>query len=301
MTIRSAPISDLGPHVSPLIAGLWRLKHWGFSAQALLAYLQQCVEMGVTTMDHAMVYRSEQPFGEALALKPELREKMQIISKCGIRPTGFGELGAHSTNHYDSSRAAIVASTEASLKNLRTDYLDILLLHRPDYLMDVYEVAEAFAQLKAQGKVRYFGVSNFSVAQFDALQNVWSDGLVSNQVEFSPFSMQALESGVFEQCTANGVRPMLWSCLAGGQLLQPTDAKGERILKALKKVAAEISADNIEQVVYAWVKALPCQPVPLLGTSKIERVASAVKSVNLHLTREHWYAIWEAANGSSVP
>lgn len=301
MTLTSTPISQFGPSVSPLIAGLWRLRHWGMSRQDILAYIEQCLDLGVTTMDHAMVYRSQVPFGEALALQPSLRDKMQIITKCGIRPMGYDELGAQSTNHYDSSFEAIIASTEASLRDLQTDYIDILLLHRPDYLMDVYEVAEAFARLKAQGKVRYFGVSNFSVHQFQALQNVWTDGLVTNQVEFSPYHMQALESGVFEQCTATAARPMLWSCLAGGKLLQPADDKGERVLRALEQVAEESAADNVEQVVYAWVRALPCRPVPLLGTSKIERVANAVKGADLALTREQWYAIWQAANGAAVP
>lgn len=301
MTIESTPISQFGPHVSPLIAGLWRLRHWGLSPQTLLRFVEQCVELGVTTMDHAMVYRSQAPFGEALALKPALREQMQIITKCGIRPHGFGPLGAEKVNHYDSSHAAIIASTEGSLRDLQTDYIDILLIHRPDFLMDVYEVAEAFAQLKAQGKVRYFGVSNFSVHQFEALQTVWTDGLVTNQVEFSPYHMRALDSGVFEQCAAYGARPLLWSCLAGGALLTPDDAKGTRLLKALHQVAEEVGADNVEQVVYAWVSALPSRPLPLLGTSKIERIESAVKGASIALTREQWYAIWEASNGAAVP
>jgi predicted oxidoreductase len=300
MAIASAPLSQFGPNVSPLIAGLWRLKHWGFSAQELLRYLEQCADLGVTTMDHAMVYRSEAPFGAALALNPALRRRLQIISKCGIRSLGYGVLGAQKTKHYDSSRAAIIESTENSLTDLRTDCIDMLLLHRPDYLMDVYEVAEAFTLLKAQGKVRYFGVSNFSAAQFAALQTVWSDGLVTNQIEFSPYHPQALDSGLFEQCTACGVRPMVWSCLAGGQILAPKDAKGERLLAALQSVAGEVGADNVEQVVYAWVNALPCRPVPLLGTSKIERVESAVKGLSIHLNREQWYAIWEASNGAAV-
>lgn len=301
MTINTTPISPLGPQVSSLVAGLWRLKHWGMSPQSLLAFIEQCVELGVTTMDHAMVYRSEVPFGQALALKPELRQQLQVVTKCGIRPKGFGPLGATDTNHYDSSHQAIIASTEASLRDLRTDYIDTLLIHRPDFLMDVHEVAEAFAQLKAQGKVRYFGVSNFSVHQFELLQGVWTDGLVTNQVEFSPYNMQALNAGVFEQCAAYGVRPMLWSCLAGGNLLAPSDSKGERLLTALSHVAEQVGADNVEQVVYAWVMALPCQPIPLLGTSKIERVKNAVEGLRIALDREQWYAIWEASNGASVP
>jgi predicted oxidoreductase len=301
MQLTRTPISQLGPHVSPLIAGLWRLKNWGMGPQDILRYLEQCIELGVTTMDHAMVYRSEAPFGAALALKPSLRQQMQIITKFGIRAPGYGELGAQKTKHYDSGSDAIIASTENSLKALGTDFIDILLIHRPDYLMDVYEVAEAFAQLKAQGKARYFGVSNFSIHQFEALQNVWPDGLITNQVEFSPYHMQTLDSGVFEQCAAHGARPMVWSALAGGQILAPTDAKGERLLSALKIVAEEVGAANVEQVVYAWIQALPCQPLPLLGTSKIERVRNAVEGMSISLNREQWYAIWEASNGAAVP
>lgn len=301
MTISSAPLCHQALEVSQFIAGFWRLKHWGLSAKELLSFIDAIMDMGITTMDHAMVYRSEAPFGAALALKPGLRQQMEIVTKCGIRPAGFGPLGASHTSHYDSSAAAIIESTEASLQDLGTDYIDVLLLHRPDYLMDVHEVAEAFAQLKAQGKVRYFGVSNFSPAQFDALQNAWGDGLVTNQIELSPYHMQALESGVLEQCTSYGVRPMLWSCLAAGQLLTPEDAKGQRLLAALQRVKEETGADSVEQVVYAWVLALPCQPVPLLGTSKLERIADAVKGLSIQLTREQWYSIWEASNGAPVP
>lgn len=301
MTVSRAPLCHQGLEVSQLIAGFWRLKHWGMSAQELLGFIEAIMDLGITTMDHAMVYRSEAPFGAALALKPELRQRMEIVTKCGIRPAGFGPLGASQTSHYDSGSDAIVESVEASLRELGTDYIDVLLLHRPDYLMDVHEVAEAFALLKAQGKVRYFGVSNFSPAQFDVLQNIWGDGLVTNQIELSPYHLQALDSGVLEQCASYGVRPMLWSCLAGGSLLNPIDAKGQRLLSALQKVREETGADSIEQVVYAWVLALPCRPLPLLGTSKLARIVDAVKGLSLSLTREQWYSIWEASNGAPVP
>lgn len=301
MSLPRARISHDGPQVSQLIAGFWRLKHWGMTSQELLRYLERLLELGVTTMDHAMVYRSEAPFGEALALRPALRQRLEIVTKCGIRPAGFGPLGAQRFNHYDSGAAAIIESVEASLRDLRTDYIDILLLHRPDYLMDVQEVAEAFQRLKTQGKVRHFGVSNFSAAQFQALQNAWSPGLVTNQIELSPLALQALESGVLEQCAAVGARPMLWSCLAGGRLLAPEDQRGRSVLAALQRVREELGASSLEQVAYAWTLALPCRPLPLLGTSRIERVADAVGSVDLRLSREQWYNIWEASNGAPVP
>lgn len=301
MTIPRSPICVGGPEVSQVIAGFWRLKNWGMPPQALVKFVEQNIELGVTTMDHAMVYRSEAPFGAALAIAPHLRDRIEIITKCGIRPTGYGDLGAQKTNHYDSSSSAIVESVENSLRDLGTDYIDILLLHRPDFLMDPHEVAEAFHALKSQGKVGYFGVSNFSCQQFSLLQSVWQEPLVTNQVEFSPYHMQALSSGVFEQCGVHSNRPMLWSCLAGGALFAPATEKGWRLQKALLAVADEIGAETIDQVVYAWVLALPCKPLPLLGTSKIERVRSAVKGVSLKLSREQWYRIWEASNGASVP
>ena len=248
-----------------------------------------------------MVYRSEAPFGEALALNPRLRDKIEIVTKFGIRPKGFGDLGAERTNHYDSSSAALIQSVENSLHDLRTDHIDVLLIHRPDYLMNREEIANAFSLLKQEGKVKAFGVSNFSIHQFDALQHALDFPLITNQVEFSPYAKENLDSGVFEQCVRHGIRPMLWSCLGGGALLNPSDEKGHRIVKALEDVAKEIGAQNIEQIAYAWVLALPCNPHPLLGTSRIERVEQAVASLGLTLTRDQWYSIWEASEGSSVP
>lgn len=290
-----------GPEVSRLIAGFWRLKNWGMNAQERMAYIEQCMEMGITTMDHAMVYGSEAPFGEALALRPSLRPQMQIVTKCGIRPCGFGALGAAHTNHYDASAAAIVQSLDHSLAALGTDYVDVLLIHRPDYLLDVHEVAECFSRLKAAGKVKYFGVSNFSTSQFASLQQACSGNLVTNQIELSPVYLTPLDNGQLDQCVQHTIKPMAWSCLAGGRLLTPSDARGERVLTALKKVAEELGVADLEAVVYAWVLTLPCAPLPLLGSSKIDRVKTAVQAEGLRLNREQWYHIWEASNGASVP
>jgi len=287
--------------LSTLIAGFWRLASWKQSPQETLRFIERCVELGITTMDHAMVYRSEAPFGNALALKPELRDKIEIVTKFGIRPSGFGNLGARKVNHYDSSSAALVESVENSLQDLGTDHLDALLIHRPDYLMDCDEIANAFSTLKSEGKVKAFGVSNFTIHQFDALQHAVSFPLITNQVEFSPYEKENLDSGVFEQCARYAIRPMLWSCLGGGSILNPTDDKGQRILAALKEVAANIGAETIEQVVYAWILALPCNPHPLLGTSRIERVEQAAAALHLSMNREQWYQIWEASHGTPVP
>ena len=168
-------------------------------------------------------------------------------------------------------------------------------------LADVHEVAEAFTRLKREGKVRHFGVSNFSVHQFELLQSVWPEGLVNNQIELSPMALGQLETGVLEQCQKYGIRPMAWSCLGGGRLLDLQDAAGSRTREALRQVADEVGAHSLEQVAYAWVRALPSKPLPLLGSSRIERARVAVESLKLELSREQWYHIWQAANGAPVP
>lgn len=290
-----------GLEVSRLIAGFWRLKHWGMSTQARLSFIKQLLELGITTMDHAMVYGSEGLFGEALALRPSLRAQMEIVTKCGIRPCGFGPLGAQAVNHYDASAAAIEASVNNSLAALGTDYIDLLLIHRPDYLLRADEVANCFAALKAAGKVKYFGVSNFTPSQFASLQAACGGALVTNQIELSPLQMTPLDNGLLDQCVQQSIKPMAWSCLAGGALLAPSDSRGARVLKALNEVAEELGLADIEPVVYAWVMTLPCDPLPLLGSSKIERIKIAVQADTLRLSREQWYRIWEASNGASVP
>lgn len=287
--------------LSPLVLGFWRLKSWGYTAQEILALTERAADLGVTSMDHAMVYGSEASFGEALALRPALRDRLQIISKCGIRPKGFGDLGAETVNHYDFSKAYTVQSVEASLRDLGTDRLDLLLLHRPDFLMDIGEVAETFAELKESGKVLHFGVSNFTVHQLESLQSALPEPLVTNQIECSPLQLNGLIDGTLEQAQRLGMRPMLWSALAGGRLQSPESERELAVVAALRDVAHEVGSTSVAAAAYAWSLALPSRPHPILGTSKIERVEDAVHALSIKLTREQWYRVWEASNGASVP
>lgn len=287
--------------LSPLVLGFWRLRSWDFSAQEILALTERAVELGVTSMDHAMVYRSEASFGEALALRPALRDQLQIIGKCGIRPKGFGVLGAQTVNHYDFSKAYTIQSVEASLRDLGTDRLDLLLLHRPDFLMDIGEVAEAFAELKESGKVLHFGVSNFTVHQLESLQSALPDPLATNQIEGSPLQLCGLGDGTLDQAQRLGMRPMLWSALGGGRLLSPKSERELAVVAALEDVAHEVGATSVAAAAYAWSLALPSRPHPILGTSKMERVEDAVQALTLKLSREQWYRVWEASNGVPVP
>ena len=176
-------------------------------------------------------------------------------------------------------------SAEQSLRNLATDHLDLLLIHRPDPLMDADEVAEAFLALHHSGKVRHFGVSNFTPAQFTLLQSRLPFTLATNQVEISPVHQPLLLDGTLDQLQQLRIRPMAWSCL-GDELAQ---------------VAHELNADSIEQVVYAWVLRLPSQPLPIIGSGKIERVRSAIVAEKLSMTRQQWFRIRKAALGYDVP
>ncbi|MEF1172328.1 aldo/keto reductase [Vibrio sinaloensis] len=284
---------------SPLIQGYWRMAEWGMTTQEQHAFVKQHVELGITTVDHAPVYgpdsACERLFGEVLALDSQLREQIQIVSKCGIY-RGYG----NQVNHYDSGKAAIVKSVDESLTRLNTDHLDVLLLHRPDLLMDADEAAEAFAELKAAGKVKHFGVSNFTPAQFALLQSRLDTPLITNQVEINPVNLHVTEDGTLEQLQQARVRPMAWSCLVQGELFNGQSEQLTRLRATLDEVAQEVGASSIDQVVYAWVMRLPSRPVPIIGSGKMERVKTAVAAMDLTLTKEQWYRIWTASKGHGV-
>lgn len=287
------------PVFSPMIQGYWRMAEWGMSTQQQHAFVKQHIELGVTTVDHAPVYgpesACERMFGDVLTLDSSLRDQIQIVSKCGIY-RGEGKY----VNHYNSGKAAILESVDESLQRLKTDHLDVLLLHRPDLLMDADEAAEAFSQLKAAGKVKHFGVSNFTPAQFALLQSRVDESLITNQVEINPVNLQVTEDGTLEQLQQERVRPMAWSCLAGGRLFSEENEQFQRLRSTLHQVAEEIGANSLDQVVFAWVLRLPSSPVPILGSGNIERVKTAVGALDLQLTNEQWYRIWVASKGHGV-
>lgn len=186
------------------------------SPQQLLTFIEQHVELGVTTADHADIYGGyacEQAFGDALRLKPALRQSLELVSKCGIATTAKP---GNPIGHYITDRDHIVQSAEQSLRHLHTDYLDLLLIHRPDPLMDADDVAEAFVALHKSGKVRHFGVSNFTPAQFQLLQSRLPFSLATNQVEISPIHQPAILDGTLDQCQQLRIKPMAGPAQAAG-------------------------------------------------------------------------------------
>jgi predicted oxidoreductase len=294
------PLCEGGPVLSPVVAGAWRMDSWGWTPQQRLQWIEACADQGVTSFDHADIYGGytvEALFGEALALKPGLRERLQLVSKCGIKLMSPNR-PAHSIKSYDSSRAHIVASVEHSLQALRTDRLDLLLLHRPDALMDAAEVAEAFAQLKRDGKVLHFGVSNFTPSQFELLHA--ATPLATNQIELHPLHRAPLHDGTLDQAQRLKRRPMIWSPLAGGRLFTATDEAALRVRTVLEAVAQRLGQPPAT-VAYAWLLRHPSRPLPVAGSRRVEALQEALRALSLRLDAETWYEIWQAGEGHEVP
>jgi predicted oxidoreductase len=296
------PLTSLaadGPRLSPIVAGAWRMADWQWSAQQRLRWIEQCVELGVSSFDHADIYggyQVEALFGEALALAPALRGRLQLVSKCGIKLVSDAR-PAHRIKHYDSSAAHIVASAEASLRALRTGQLDLLLIHRPDALLDADEVAGAFEALRAAGKVAHFGVSNFTPAQFELLAS--RTPLVTNQIELHPLQRAPLADGTLDQLQRLRVRPMIWSPLAGGALLSGAGEAERRVQAALARIGERHGA-SAATIAFAWLLRLPSRPLPVAGSRRIEALREAVQALQLRLDAQDWTEIWQAAAGHEV-
>ncbi|VYU59241.1 aldo/keto reductase family oxidoreductase [Metakosakonia massiliensis] len=297
--VQRITLAPQGPEFSRFVMGYWRLMDWNMSTRQLVSFIEEHLDLGVTTVDHADIYggyQCEAAFGEAMKLSPALRNRMEIVTKCGIATTARKE---NVIGHYITDRQHIIDSAEQSLRHLATDRLDLLLIHRPDPLMNADEVAEAFLHLHQSGKVRHFGVSNFTPAQFSLLQSRLPFTLATNQVEISPVHQPLLLDGTLDQLQQLRIHPMAWSCLGGGRLFN--DLSFQPLRDELAQVAQELNAQSIDQVVYAWIMRLPSQPLPIIGSGRIERVRAALAAENLELTRQQWFRIRKAALGYDVP
>ncbi|ENG8676624.1 aldo/keto reductase [Enterobacter hormaechei] len=297
--VQRITLAPQGPEFSRFVMGYWRLMDWNMSPVQLANFIEEHLDLGITTVDHADIYggyQCEAAFGDALKRAPALRERMEIVTKCGIATTAKPE---NALGHYITDSAHIIKSAEQSLVNLATDRIDLLLIHRPDPLMDADEVAEAFLALHQSGKVRHFGVSNFTPAQFALLQSRLPFTLATNQVEISPVHQPLLLDGTLDQLQQLRIRPMAWSCLGGGRLFN--DEAFQPLRNELETVARELNAESIEQVVYAWILRLPSKPLPIIGSGKIERVRAALVAEELEMSRQQWFRIRKAALGYDVP
>ncbi len=287
----------------PFIIGTMRLGEWGvkMTTPQLEEYVEECIALGLNSFDHADIYghyTTEADFGQLLKTNPRLRDQIKITTKCGIK-TITERRPSHTIASYNSTPKHIVASVEKSLIALNTDRIDLLLLHRPDYLLDPTCVAECLESLLKQGKVLHFGVSNFSASQFDMLNSFIP--LETNQIEFSLSHRNALDDGTLDQCLKYSITPCVWSPLGGGSFWAENPT-GEmiRIRTAISRMAKKYEC-SAGQILLAWIRKHPAGIIPVLGTSKIERIKAAVTSLKFELTHEDWYVLLEAARGYQVP
>jgi predicted oxidoreductase len=289
--------------LSPIVHGHMRLSEWGLSNQQLLKLIEEVVEIGITSFDHADIYGNytcEALFGKALKLNKKLRQDIQIITKCGIKPVSE-KFPNRQIGTYDYSYEHIVRSVNNSLKNLETDYIDLLLLHRPSPLLNPEEVAKAFDYLKKSGKVLHFGVSNFTPQQFLMLESWVNVPLETNQIEISPYHLEHFDNGNLEFLLQKNIKPMAWSPLSAGKLLNPSDQKSHRLYTCLHKIANELNVDDIEQIVYSWLLKHPAKIIPVIGTGKILRIKKAMESLHINMTDEQWFRIYIASTGEKLP
>jgi len=285
--------------LSPIVAGLWRITEWQLSVSERVRWIEQALELGITSFDHADIYgdyRAEALFGEALHTSPSLRSRMQLVTKCGIRLRSTQK--PYRITYYDTSTAYVRAQVEQSLRNLHTEQLDLVLIHRPDYLMDAAPLADIFATLTREGKVAHWGVSNHTTSQFALLHQ--HHPLITNQLELSPLQMSALDDGTLDQAQQLGLRPMIWSPLAGGRLFTGDDEQAQRVRAEMSAIASRHGV-SLTTLAFAWVLRHSSRPYPITGTGRIEGLRDAVAALDVQLDAEDWYAIWTASKGHSVP
>lgn len=291
-----------GPEFSKIALGLWRLHEWDMNQNRLTELVEGAIELGITTFDHADIYGSygnEELFGKVLKTRPELRQKMELVSKCGICLTTENR-PQHTVQHYNTTSQYIRESVERSLRKLESDYLDLILIHRPDPLMDANEMADIFSKLVEESKVLNIGVSNFSPSQFDLFQSKLDLPLVTNQVECSLLHVDPIYDGTFDQAQKLNFSPMIWSPFAGGELFTSDNQRAIRVRELCHNLSQKYGA-SMDQIALSWLFQLPCNAELIVGTGKPDRLKSAVDSISLTLDRQDWYQLLEASNGRPVP
>jgi predicted oxidoreductase len=300
--IMKEPLHPSGLKISRISAGMWRLKEWEKSQADLHKFVEECISLGVTTFDHADIYGDygcERIFGKLFEENHSLREKMELVTKCGICLKSENKPG-HRVTHYNLTADHIITSVNQSLVNLNTDYIDLLLIHRPSPVMNADDTAAGLRKVVESGKVRNVGVSNFRPDQFSLLQSRLDIPLVTNQVEFSVLHTDPVYDGTFEQLQNLRTNPMIWSPFGGGNLFTGSGSRVRRIQKVLQKLSEKYDSE-IDILALAWVLKHPVRPFPVLGTGKPERIRKAVKANQLELDLQDWFLILEASNGEPVP
>lgn len=285
--------------LSRLVYGMWRLgDDKDTSPSHVQAKVEGCLAQGITTVDLADIYggyQVEEIFGTAIKQAPHLRGQLEIVTKCGI----VAPVGRHASvrvKHYDTSAAHIKKSVEDSLRLMRVEQIDLLLIHRPDPFLDHHQTGATLDGLIASGAVKAVGVSNFKLHDWTLLQSAMTNKLATNQIEISVMVNQAFTNGDIAYLQECGVAPMAWSPLAGGALFE---AGHPKLVSVLEAKAAEVGVD-IGAVAVAWLLAHPARIIPVLGTNNLERIGRISKALKVSIDRQDWFEIYEAANGREV-
>jgi predicted oxidoreductase len=288
-------------HFSKVVAGVIRWGSWGskLSSSKMASLINSCLEYGVTTFDHADIYgnyTTEREFGDALILSGAERDKIQLITKCGIiKPCA--EKPAFQISHYNTSKRHIIESAEQSLENLNTEYIDVLMINRPSPVMNYEEIAEAFHLLKESGKVKEFGVVNFSPDQIRAMQRFYP--VISNQVEVSMTHLTPLYDGTIDTCMAHSMIPMSWSPLGGGTIYTNTKT-GKKIEMRLQKQADKYGW-NLSEMALLFLMHHPAGILPVVNYAKADKIKETVDLLDITLSNEQWFEILIASQGEELP
>ncbi len=286
--------------LSRLVYGMWRLGDDDNTAPAhVQAKVEACLAQGITTMDQADIYggyTAEGLLGAALRAAPGLRDQIEIVTKCDIVAPVGRHAGA-TVKHYDTSAAHITGSVEASLRDMATDRIDVLLVHRPDPLMDHHETGACLDALVASGKVRSVGVSNFRPWDVTLLQSAMKNPLVTNQIEISLSANDALTNGDIAFHQERGQPLMAWSPLAGGSLLSGADTP---LREALHRMGAEQGVDW-SAIAVAWLLRHPARIIPVMGTNSLARIKALSDATRVEMDRSAWFTLYTHALGHEVP
>jgi predicted oxidoreductase len=284
---------------SRIIAGTMSWGSWGkaLNTSQMQQLMHHCIENGITTFDHADIYggyTTEAQFGKAFSSSGIKREDIQFISKCGIQY--LSENRNNKVKHYDYRKDYIVWSVEESLKNLKTDYLDLLLLHRPSPLMHPDDIAKAIEKLTKQGKIKQFGVSNFTASQMQLIAS--RVPITVNQIQCSLTHFDTMLNGDLDYMMLNNITPMAWSPL--GKIFKENNNQTQRIQQTLLDLMVKYEA-TADQLLLAWLMHHPTKIQPVIGTTDFNRITNAVKATHIQLEQEDWFLLLVASQGHKVP
>ena len=289
-------LSDAGPKVSPAVSGFYRWNNITNITATMEEIVNLCLDLGINTFDHGDSYGSyhcEEAFGELLAKNKIRRQDVVLFTKCGLKSVSSNQPEVR-INHYNSSAEHIVKSVEASLIKLKTDYIDIFLLDHLDPISDLEKTAQALENLHKSGKIKNFGVANFSVFQHQLLATYLSLPIVTNHIELNLLNSEALDNGQLDYIKQRYMRPMASSPLAAGRIATGTDEQATRVREKLEQIAGKYQAD-FESLAIAWLIKLGA--LPLIGTTDTQRIRKITKAFDIELDHQDWYDLYNTSRG----